>query len=79
MMRAYGLPVPLAHPLQLEDVKVLAVERFDRARVRSGEEEPWIIWLIETVMWLISLKPHDPSIFHQRCLSRWIEGLDMSV
>lgn len=45
IMRAYGLPVPLAHPLRFEDVKVLAVERFDRAWAQSGEEEPWIMRL----------------------------------
>lgn len=45
IMRAYGLPVPLAHPLQFEDVKVLAVERFDRAWVPPGREEPWVMRL----------------------------------
>jgi serine/threonine-protein kinase HipA len=45
IMRAYGLPVPLAHPLQFEDVKVLAVERFDRAWAKSGQAKPWIVRL----------------------------------
>ncbi|MDQ8030383.1 MAG: type II toxin-antitoxin system HipA family toxin [Bordetella sp.] len=31
ILRAYGLPVAHAQPLQFEDMKVLAVERFDRA------------------------------------------------
>lgn len=30
ILRAYGLPVAKTHPLQFEDMKVLAVERFDR-------------------------------------------------
>ncbi|MCD8536815.1 MAG: type II toxin-antitoxin system HipA family toxin [Burkholderiaceae bacterium] len=45
VMRAYGLPVPLAHPLQFEDVKVLAVERFDRAWAQSDQAQPWIVRL----------------------------------
>lgn len=45
IMRAYGLPVPLAHPLQFEDVKVLGVERFDRAWTQSGQAERWIMRL----------------------------------
>lgn len=31
ILRAYGLPVASCEPLQFEDIKVLAVERFDRA------------------------------------------------
>ena len=45
IMRAYGLPVPLAHPLQFEDVQVLAVERFDRAWAQSGQAAAWIMRL----------------------------------
>jgi len=45
VMRAFGLPVPLAHPLQFEDIKVLAVERFDRAWAHTGPNKPWIIRL----------------------------------
>ncbi|PTT89652.1 toxin HipA [Pelomonas sp. HMWF004] len=31
ILREFGLPVATCHPLQFEDMKVLAVERFDRA------------------------------------------------
>ena len=42
ILRAYGLPVPLAHPLQFEDRKVLAIERFDRLWDQSNRRRPWI-------------------------------------
>lgn len=42
ILRAYGLPVPLAHPLQFEDCKVLAVERFDRVWDQLNPGRPWI-------------------------------------
>ncbi len=45
IMRAFGLPVPLVHPLQFEDIKVLAVERFDRTWVHRGPCESWIMRL----------------------------------
>lgn len=45
IMRAYGLPVPLTHPLQFEDIKVLAVERFDRAWAHDQSNTPWIMRL----------------------------------
>jgi len=45
IMRAFGLPVPLAHPLQFEDIKVLAVERFDRAWAHTDQTKPWIMRL----------------------------------
>jgi serine/threonine-protein kinase HipA len=44
-MRAYGLPVALSHPLQFEDIKVLAVERFDRAWAQGESNTPWIMRL----------------------------------
>jgi serine/threonine-protein kinase HipA len=37
ILRAYGLPVASCEPLQFEDIKVLAVERFDRAWHSSPE------------------------------------------
>jgi Uncharacterized protein related to capsule biosynthesis enzymes len=45
IMRAYGLPVALSHPLQFEDIKVLAVERFDRAWAHGESNTPWIMRL----------------------------------
>ena len=36
ILAAYGLPVAECKPLQFEDVKVLAVERFDRAWLEGG-------------------------------------------
>ena len=45
VLRAYGLPVALAHPLQFEDIKVLAVERFDRAWAATSQDKAWIIRL----------------------------------
>jgi serine/threonine-protein kinase HipA len=45
IMRAFGLPVPLVHPLQFEDIKVLAVERFDRAWAHGESNTPWIMRL----------------------------------
>lgn len=45
IMRAFGLPVPLVHPVQFEDIKVLAVERFDRAWAHGESNTPWIMRL----------------------------------
>ena len=45
IMRAYGLPVALSHPLQFEDIKVLALERFDRAWAYGESNTPWIMRL----------------------------------
>lgn len=39
ILRAYGLPVAACEPLQFENMKVLAVERFDRAWWRGPEGE----------------------------------------
>ncbi len=42
IVRAYGLPVANCEPLVFEDMKVLAVERFDRAWA-SAQTEPWLL------------------------------------
>ena len=41
ILAAYGLPVAECEPLQFEDMKVLAVRRFDRAW-RKGPTGPWL-------------------------------------
>lgn len=41
ILGAYGLPVAECEPLQFEDIKVLAVRRFDRAW-REGPSGPWL-------------------------------------
>ena len=42
IVRAYGLPVANCEPLVFEDIKVLAVERFDRIWT-STQSEPWLL------------------------------------
>lgn len=41
ILAAYGLPVAECEPLQFEDIKVLAVRRFDRAWL-EGPSGPWL-------------------------------------
>lgn len=41
ILAAYGLPVALCEPLQFEDMKVLSVERFDRAWL-DGKQARWL-------------------------------------
>lgn len=45
ILKAYGLPVATCEPLQFEDLKVLSVERFDRAWWRSPNGENRLIRL----------------------------------
>ena len=45
ILHAYGLPVARTAPLQFEDMKVLAVERFDRMRWEEPDGRRWIIRL----------------------------------
>lgn len=45
VLKAYGLPVAACEPLQFEDVKVLAVERFDRRWWRSPDGDERLIRL----------------------------------
>lgn len=45
ILKAYGLPVANCEPLQFEDLKVLSVERFDRAWWRSPTGESRLIRL----------------------------------
>ena len=41
VLSAYGLPVAECEPMQFEDIKVLAVKRFDRAWL-NGPSGPWL-------------------------------------
>jgi serine/threonine-protein kinase HipA len=45
ILRAYGLPVARTHPLMFEDMKVLAVERFDRRWREGPEGKRWLVRL----------------------------------
>ncbi|MBU4609729.1 type II toxin-antitoxin system HipA family toxin [Achromobacter sp. GG226] len=45
ILRAYGLPVARTTPLRFEDMKVLAVERFDRRWWHDPNGERWLIRL----------------------------------
>jgi len=45
ILHAYGLPVARCAPLQFEDRKVLAVERFDRMWYKAGRKKPWLLRL----------------------------------
>ncbi|CUR66988.1 type II toxin-antitoxin system HipA family toxin [Achromobacter xylosoxidans] len=45
ILRAYGLPVARTQPLLFEDMKVLAVERFDRRWARRSTGQPWLLRL----------------------------------
>lgn len=45
ILHAYGLPVARTQPLMFEDMKVLAVERFDRSWWRSDDGKRWLIRL----------------------------------
>lgn len=45
ILAAYGLPVAHTEPLQFEDMKVLAVERFDRMWWKKEDGTPWLIRL----------------------------------
>lgn len=45
ILRAYGLPVARTQPLMFEDMKVLAVERFDRRWSRQPEGKRWLLRL----------------------------------
>lgn len=45
ILRAYGLPVANCEPVQFEDMKVLAVERFDRAWWQSPEGDSRLVRL----------------------------------
>jgi len=45
ILAAYGLPVARTEPLQFEDMKVLAVERFDRRWWKNENGMPWLIRL----------------------------------
>ena len=45
ILAAYGLPVARTEPLQFEDMKVLAVERFDRMWWKNENEAPRLIRL----------------------------------
>lgn len=45
ILHAYGLPVARTQVLQFEDMKVLAVERFDRMWWKSEEGKSWLLRL----------------------------------
>lgn len=45
ILRAYGLPVAHCEPLQFEDVKVLSVQRFDRAWQHDDDKASWLVRL----------------------------------
>lgn len=45
ILRAYGLPVAKAQPLQFGDMKVLAVERFDRKWWQEANGSQWLLRL----------------------------------
>ncbi|WP_291386883.1 MULTISPECIES: type II toxin-antitoxin system HipA family toxin [Achromobacter] len=45
ILHAYGLPVARTQPLMFEDMKVLAVERFDRLWWRNDDGKRWLIRL----------------------------------
>lgn len=45
ILAAYGLPVARTEPLLFEDMKVLAVERFDRMWWKNENGTPWLIRL----------------------------------
>lgn len=45
ILRAYGLPVARTQPLLFEDMKVLAVERFDRRWARRSTGQPGLLRL----------------------------------
>ncbi len=45
VLRAFGLPVAQCHPLQFEDMKVLAVERFDRRWWTAPDGRPRLLRL----------------------------------
>lgn len=45
IVRAYGLPVARTRPLMFEDMKVLAVERFDRAWRTNPQGTRWLVRL----------------------------------
>lgn len=45
ILHAYGLPVARTQPLMFEDMKVLAVERFDRTWWRNDDGKRWLIRL----------------------------------
>jgi serine/threonine-protein kinase HipA len=45
ILAAYDLPVARTEPLQFEDMKVLAVERFDRMWWKNEHGTPWLIRL----------------------------------
>ncbi|QDQ88759.1 type II toxin-antitoxin system HipA family toxin [Alcaligenaceae bacterium SJ-26] len=45
ILRAYGLPVARTQPLLFEDMKVLAVERFDRAWWQEPDGHRWLVRL----------------------------------
>lgn len=45
ILHAYGLPVARTQPLQFEDMKVLAVERFDRMWWEGADDKRWLIRL----------------------------------
>ncbi|WGJ90263.1 type II toxin-antitoxin system HipA family toxin [Achromobacter mucicolens] len=43
ILHAYGMPVARTRPLMFEDMKVLAVERFDRMWWRNDDGKRWLI------------------------------------
>ncbi|GAA4417925.1 hypothetical protein GCM10011450_09290 [Advenella faeciporci] len=45
ILAAYGLPVAQTKPLQFEEMKVLAVERFDRRWWKNDSGTPWLVRL----------------------------------
>jgi serine/threonine-protein kinase HipA len=45
ILKAYGLPVATCECVQFDDMKALAVERFDRTWWRSGTGDSWIVRL----------------------------------
>lgn len=45
ILAAYGLPVAHTEPLLFEDIKVLAVERFDRMWWKKEDGTPWLVRL----------------------------------
>lgn len=57
ILHAYGLPVARTQMLQFEDIKVLAVERFDRKWWTSNQGKQWLIRLPQEDMCQASATP----------------------
>ncbi len=59
ILEAFGLPVARCHPLQFEDHRVLAVERFDRRWTNDEPRGPWLVRLPQEDMCQATATPPD--------------------